>query len=211
MNLDQMRTLVRRDLHDEEASAYRWSDAELDLHIQHAVGDLSLSSPLQATVSLDASAGSRDVPLGGVAGLIGVEAVEYPVGHYPPAYVQFSLWANALTLLVDAVPDGSEDARLYYTKLHALDGTASSLPPHMEELVVTGAGAYAALEWASFATNRVNVGGADTWQHYLSWGKERLVIFQRALARLASNNRVRPRRLYAAVAPLPSQTTDWGP
>ena len=211
MDLNQMRTLVRRDLHDEDASAYRWSDVELERHIQHAVRELSVSSPLQATGNLSTTAGSRDLSLDSLADLIGVEAVEYPLGQYPPAYVRFSDWADTLSLHVDATPDGGEGVRLYYTKLHTLDVTSSSLPPHLEELVAMGAGAYAALEWASFATNRVNVGGADTWRHYLSWGNERLAGFQRSLAQMAANNTVRPRRLYTPAAPLPSQSTDWGP
>ena len=34
MNLSEMRTIVRRDLHDEDAGNYRWTDDELDRHIQ---------------------------------------------------------------------------------------------------------------------------------------------------------------------------------
>ena len=41
MNLADMRTIVRRDLHDEEASNYRWTNDELDRHIAHAVKDFS--------------------------------------------------------------------------------------------------------------------------------------------------------------------------
>ena len=211
MDLNQMRTIVRRDLHDEDATAYRWGDAELERHIQHAVRELSVSSPLQAKTNLSTTAGSRDLALNSLADLIGVEAAEYPIDQYPPVYVRFSFWADTLSLHIDAVPDGGESVRLYYTKLHTMDSVSSSLPSHLEELVAMGAGAYAALEWASFATNRVNIGGADTWRHYLSWGKERLAIFQRALAQLAANNTVRPRRLYTPAAPLPSQSTDWGP
>ena len=37
-----MRTLVRRDLGDEDAATYRWTDFELERHIQHAVRELSL-------------------------------------------------------------------------------------------------------------------------------------------------------------------------
>jgi hypothetical protein len=109
------------------------------------------------------------------------------VGKYPPVYVRFSVRADVL---------------------HLLDETSSTLPPSLTELVAIGAGAYAALEWAGFATNRVNVGGADTWRHYLTWRKERMRIFQNSLARVAVNNSVRPRRLYTPAEPRPSQTTD---
>ena len=88
------------------------------------------------------------------------------------------------------------------------------LPGHGVALTVTGnfdATAYAALEWSSYATNRVNVGGPETWRHYLAWGNERLQMFQRAVGRLATRNSVRTRQLYAAAVPAPSQSTDWGP
>ena len=47
MNLGDMRTIVRRDLHDEDAANYRWTDDELDRHIAHAVKDFSEYLPYQ--------------------------------------------------------------------------------------------------------------------------------------------------------------------
>ncbi len=52
MNLAEMRARVRKDLHDEDAQNYRWSDSELERHIAHAVQELSLSVPLQAKATL---------------------------------------------------------------------------------------------------------------------------------------------------------------
>jgi hypothetical protein len=211
MDLSEMRTLVRRDLKDEDPSAYRWTDAELDRHILHAVHDLSLATPLEAKTTLSTTAGSRDLSIIGVTDLVRVEAVEYPVDLYPAAFVRFRVWAGTLTLLVDALPADGETVRLFFGKLHVLDATSSTLPAHAEDTVAVGAGAYAALEWASFATNRVNLGGPDTWRQYLAWGQQRLDHFQRALGRLAARNAVRARHLYVAAAPQPSQSTDWGP
>ena len=211
MDLSDMRRLVRRDLHDEEATDYRWTDAELDRHIQHAVRELSLSLPLQATASVVTAEGSRDLSLQALADLIRVEAAEYPAGRYPPAYVRFGVWGGTLTLHVDAAPSGGETVRLYYLKLHTLDASASTIPAHLEDLVAMGAGAYAALEWASFATNRVNVGGPHAWRHFLTWGKERLKLFQSALARLGVTNAVRSRQLYSPAAARPAQAADRGP
>ena len=77
-------------------------------------------------------------------------------------------------------------------------------------MIAGGAGAYAALEWASFSTNRVNVGGRDVWREYLLWGQERLAEFQRALARYGRRNAARVRRLYAPATPVVDQTTVTG-
>ena len=76
-----------------------------------------------------------------------------------------------------------------YSKLHTLDATSSTLPVALEDVLATGAGAYAALEWSSFATNRVNVGGIDTWRDYHTWAQERL-------AKHGRERSVRSRRLY---------------
>ncbi len=207
MNLSEMRTRVRRDLHDEDPADQRWTDDELDRHIERAVRELSLAIPLEAKASPTTSEGSRDISLASLSDLVAVEAVEYPVDEYPPSYVPFSLWADTLTLLVDATPPGGESVNIYYSKMHTMDDTTSTIPPHLEELVATGATAYAALEWASFATNRVNVGGQDVWRQYLTWGQERLAAFSRALAKHSRRNAVRVRRLYTPATQPVDQST----
>jgi len=202
-----MRTRVRRDLHDEDPASQRWTDDELDRHIERAVRELSLAIPLEAKATPTTSEGSRDISLASLSDLVAVEAVEYPVDKYPPSYIPFSLWADTLTLLVDATPPGGQSVNIYYGEMHTLDATTSTIPPHLEELAATGAAAYAALEWASFATNRINVGGQDVWRQYLTWGQERLAVFSRALAKHSRRNAVRVRRLYTpATSPVDQST-----
>ncbi len=211
MNLSDMRGRLRKDLHDEDASNQRWTDGELDRHIQRAVRDFSLSVPLEAKSTLSTSAGSRDLSIAGLTDLVAIEAVEHPTGQYPPSYVRFSVWLSTLTLLIDAAPAGVESVNVYYTKLHLIDATSSTVDSRFEDVIAGGAGAYAALEWASFATNRVNVGGREVWREYLTWGQERLADFQRALARHSRRNAVRARRLYAPATPPVDQSTVTGP
>jgi len=209
VNLSEMRTRVRQDLHDEDPTNQRWTDDELDRHIERAVRELSLAISLEAKASPSTSEGSRDISLASLSDLVAVEAVEYPVDKYPPSYVPFSLWAGTLTLLVDATPPGGQSVNIYYGKMHTLDATTSTIPPHLEELVATGAAAYAALEGASFATNRINVGGQDGWRQYLTWGQERLAVFSRALAKHSRRNTVRVRRLYTPATQPVDQSTVW--
>jgi hypothetical protein len=204
-----MRTLVRRDLHDEDATNYRWTDDELDRHIGRAVKKFSLAVPLESKANLATTAGSRELSLASLDGLVVVEAVEYPVGKYPPVYVPFSLWADTLTLLVDQAPLEAESVDVFYGALQTLDATSSTIPSRLEDLVATGAAAYAALEWASFATNRVNVGGVDTWRHYLIWGQERMAAFAQGLAKHGRRARVRVRQLYRPAGPADMQSTAW--
>ncbi len=211
MNLAEMRARLRQDLHDEDANNYRWTDDELNRHIEHAVRELSIAVPLEAKATLNTTAGSRELSITSLTDLIAIEAVEYPVGEYPPQYVRFSLWGDTLTLLTDSTPGDEEDVYVYYGKLHTLNESSSTIPSPLEDVVATGAAGYAAVEWASFATNRVNLGGSSTWKSYLTWGQDRLASFLRALAKHSRKNRVRTRRLYRAYEPGASQTTDWGP
>jgi len=207
MNLSEMRTRVRRDLHDEDAGNYRWTDSELDRHIERAVRELSLAAPLEAKTILTTTAESRDLSLSTLTDLVAVEAAEYPADKYPPSYVPFSVWAGTLTLLVDEVPLSAQPVNVYYGRMHALDASASTIPPQLEEVAATGAAAYAAIEWASFATNRINVGGDDVWRQYLTWGQERLAAFAAALAQHGRRNAVRARRLYTPARPAADEST----
>ncbi len=211
MDLPTMRTRVRRDLHDEDSQNYRWTDNELDRHIQRALDEVSAASPREMKSTLTTTAGSRDLSLTTLTGLVSTEAAEYPTGLYPPSYVRFSVWGQALTLLVDQTPAGVENVNVYYGATHTLDATTSTLPALLEDPVATGAGAYAALEWSSFATNRINVGGEAVWQHYLTWGQDRMSSFLQRLTEVGRKNVARVRSLYVPAHPGPSQTTDWGP
>lgn len=212
MNLSQMRARVRQDLHDEDSANYRWTDNELDRHIGRAVRELSLAVPLEAKTTLATAENSRDLSIAGLTDLVAIEAVEYPVDKFPPSYIRFSVWLSTLTMLIDGAPAVTGlSVNVYYTKLHTLDGSSSTVPAKFEDVVAAGAAGYAAVEWSSFATNRVNVGGQDVWREYLAWGQDRLAEFQRALARHGRRNAVRTRRLYTPAPDPVDQTTVTGP
>ncbi|HEY8490576.1 MAG TPA: hypothetical protein VIO14_06250 [Dehalococcoidia bacterium] len=201
MNLTELRSRVRLDLRDTDPTAQRWPDAALDRHIQRALRELSLAIPDEAAAQLTTTPGSRDLSLAGLDGLIGVDAVEYPVDRYPPAYVPFSRRGSTLTLLVETAPQAAEPVRVLYARLHSLDAAGSTVPPQLEELLAAGAAAYAALEQAAYAVNRVNAGGPDVWRQFQAWGNERLAAFTRGLARYGRRNAVRVRRLYLPAGP----------
>ena len=191
MDLPSMRTRLRRDLRDTDPANERWPDGALDRHIERALRELSLAAPLETTATLGTVAGSRDLSVAALTDRVSIDDVEYPAGLYPPSRPPFSLRGDTLTLDVASPPLGAEAVTVYYSKLHTLGAVGSTLPRALDDLVATGAGAYAALEWASFAVNRVNVGGAETWRHYHVWAQERLAEFARALAKHGRARRVR--------------------
>jgi len=210
MNLTEMRTIVRRDLHDEDANNYRWTDDELDRHIAHAAKDFSEYLPCEQKATKATTSGSREIDISTITDRIMVEAVEYPVAQFPKRYQPFALWGDTLTILGDEVPDGS-NAYIYYGELHTLDASSSTIPTHHEDLIATGACGYAAVEWAVYAINRVNVGGGITPKEFLAWGNEKLRYFKQELRRLGRRNRVRVRSLYKPYYPIVSKSTDYGP
>jgi hypothetical protein len=195
MNLSEMIGLVRKDLHDEDSGNYQWSDAELTRHIDRAVRELSERVPLLARATLPTTSGSRELDISGLSDRVMIEAVEYPVDASPPSYQRFSVWGDTLTIISGSEPNGS-NCHVYYGALHTLDADGSTIPTKYEELVAAGACGYAAIEWAVYAINKVNVGGTVTPREFRLWGSERLADFQERLKRLGRRHRVRPQQLF---------------
>jgi len=210
MNLTEMRTIVRRDLKDEDAANYRWTNDELDRHIAHAVKDFSEAIPYEQKSTKATTSGSRELDISTITDRVVVEAVEYPVDKFPKRYQRFSLWGDSLTIVGDELPDGS-NAYIYYGKLHTLDASGSTIPAKFEDLVAIGAEGYAAVEWAVYAVNRVNIGGGITPSEFLNWGRDKLRHFKAELKRLGRRNRIRVSSLYKPYYPPVSKTTDYGP
>ena len=192
-----IRARMRKDLKDEDS--IRWTDDELDRHIQHAVLDISQAVPLEAKDEdlVIPTPTSREIDISGVTGLIYVDAVEYPAAEYPKRYRDFKAWAETLELLIEETPTADDPVYLYYGKVHTVDAAAPSLPGHLEDLCSVGAGAYAALEWASYAINQVNVGGEPTPREYLEWAQRRMDFYHKELNRYGRQSRLKIRQLYA--------------
>ncbi len=200
-NIAAIRANVRKDLHDEDAAAYRWTDAVLDRHIQRAALEYSIDAPREQRSTLTTTGGSRDISVASLAGLLDIEAVEWPIGEFPPRRIGWSQWQTTITLDVVNAPAGVENAYVFWVGTHTLDAGSSTIPAHHDDLVAEGAAGYAALDWTSFATNRLNIGSSDVWGRYKAFADERLRRFRADLARLGRNNTVRQRRMYTNEAP----------
>jgi hypothetical protein len=196
-----IRANVRKDLHDEDSAAYRWTDAALDRHIQRAVAEYSLHAPREQKTALTTTAGSRDVSIAALTDLLTVVAVEWPVGEFPPRYTGVTRWMTTITLDTPNAPQGAETVNVYWLRNHTIDGSSSTVPAIHDDVIAAGAAAYAALDWTSFAVNRINTGGDDVWARYQAFARERLAYFEAELRRIGRTNTVRQRRLYTADAP----------
>jgi hypothetical protein len=195
MNLSQMIAVVRKDLHDEDAGNYLWSDSELTRHINRVLKELSERMPLLAKATLPTTSDSRQVDISSLSHRVMVQAVEYPIDEYPAKYQQFSIWGDSLTIVSGDEPDGS-NCYIYYGVQHTLDAEGSTLPVEGEDLVACGACGYAAIEQAAFSINKVNVGGTMTAKEYRDWGNDRLKNFKDALRRLGRRQRIRTQQLF---------------
>jgi len=211
-SLATVSTAVRKDLHDEDSAAYRWTDAVLQRHIERAVLEYSQISPLEQKSTLVTVAGTRDISISTLTPRLRVSHVEWPTLQYPPQFVPFTLWGDTLTLDVVSAPTAIENFFVFWHKVHAINGSVT-FPSTHDDIIATGAAAYAALDWASFASNRVNVGGDNVWGKYMDFANVRLTEFQRMLRDLLpAANTLRTGTLYTpAVERLRSQTTDPGP
>ncbi len=195
MTLTQLRAAVRRDLRDEDPAGYRWSDGELDRHIDHALRELSQAIPREAEITLPTTDGSREVDLSSLTDLVMLESVEYPLGQSPPEYRRFEVWGGTLALLDGDLPDGS-DCGLRYGTLHTLDEEGSTVPARFEDLVAVGAEGHALLAWGAFTVNRISLGGEETSATFVAQGQERLDRFRSQLRAHSYRNRMRIRRFY---------------
>jgi hypothetical protein len=187
------RERLRIDLRDPESLT--WADTALDRHIERALRDLSNAIPREAVAELATTAGSRELDIASLAGLVEVEALEYPAGNFPPEFVRFSRWEDTLTLHTSLLPTG-DDARIHYTAVHVVDGEGSTLPPHLEDVLATGAGAYAVLERAHAAVNVLNTGGPAVPRELEAQGRAWMTAFHELLRHHARARRLRHRRLY---------------
>ena len=181
----------------------------LDRHLTRAARELSLVLPQEQKTSLTTTPGSRDVSIAGLSDVVRIDAVEYPTAQWPPAYVRFSVYKTTLTLLVESAPSSALAVNVYWGALHTLNTSASSLPPSAEDAVVLGAGGYAALEWAGFATNRANVAGTAAFEGYQAWGEDRLARFREALRAFGSEARLRNAALYRPERGGSRSTVQW--
>ncbi len=210
-SLPAIRATVRQDLHDEDASAYRWTDGVLDRHIERALLEYSHVKSLEKISTIQNIADTRNVALNNLTNLIRIVAAEFPIGEYPPSFVPYSVWGDVLTLDLESAPEGSQNVNVFWHAAHSSAGNGT-FPEAHDDIIAGGAAGYAALEWASFASNRLNVGGDDVWGRYTEFANVRIREFHEALRRLPEANLLRSGRFYTShTVRLRSQVTDPGP
>jgi hypothetical protein len=190
MDLDAMVALVRIDLKDEDATAYRWTDGELERAITRAVSEFSKYCPLETMSTLETVSASNEVDISTLTPRMSIDKVEFPIDEIPKTFIAFEIYLDTLFML--SVTGDGEDCNVYWSTVHTMD-ESSTIPAQHEDLVALGAAAYAAISQAEYSTNRANYGGENTDTDYRSWGEARLREFTKGCKQLKS--KVQPRRL----------------
>ena len=201
---------LRIDLADQDPAAYRWTDAQLTEHINHALADLSVEIPFEIGNKLSATPGSRAISIATLVPRVRIVTVEYPTGEYPPIFVNFSVWADVLTMLIDSAPSTAADVQVSWQTHHTLAAT-TTLDAAQLQLLLTGAAGYAAAQLASGKAEAISIGGPNTDKDYASMSVRLLRDFRAVLKRKGERGRLHQRRLYAPAEPAATQETDPGP
>jgi len=180
-NIAALRSRLRTDLAD--PAAERWTDDELDRHIQHATRDLNRSVPrelVDATLAIS-NPPCRELDISCLTDLIKVVTVEYPVDGYPRRLRRFELWGSTLSLLMDHMPEANAPVTIYYTARHTVDANTCTVAPYLEDMVLLGAAGYALLGFLAATHDRVTVGDGRTAQELRTHASDLLMQFRQDL------------------------------
>lgn len=184
--LVDLRDLVALDLNDPSNNV--WSTDDIDRAIKRALIDYSHVNPDQAEGTIALSADGREISLSSLTGLIRVVRVWYPYTSSdpedPPSWVRWELWASTLYVASGDEPANGDTVRVYYHKLHTINGldseTTTTVPADDEEVVVLGAGGYAALQKGQDAVGSAGV-STETPEQWLRWALTRMDAFNERL------------------------------
>ncbi len=190
-----METQVRQDLKDLDASAYLWTTAEVDRHIQHAVNDYQRVLPLMASTAIVVASSTGQGATSPIttrqvltlpAGYLWTLRVEYPIDQAPPAYLMFReeiADAGSLYFPVAQAPRVGDNMKIWYAKTHTLSSGVSTILIEHEELITLGAVAWAASSATRYAVGRLN---ASMWtpKGLAEFAQDRMAAYKLWLTRL---------------------------
>lgn len=194
MDLSTMRTLVRRDLKDEDSGNYRWPDTEIDRAIARAVAELSRYVPDEKKSTIATTAGSSEISIAALTNRVSVDRVEFPVGQSPRSYQRFTVYIDAITLIGGVEGDGT-NCYVYWGAMHTL-GATSTIPAYLEDVLAQGAAAYALLSEAQYRTDTAGFGGEKADTDYQGWGNSELKEFKSQLKRFGRGRKLKSSILY---------------
>lgn len=169
--------------------AYAYGQDDLDEAIRLALHRYSEVSPDRTITTVTLAADGREVDISSITDYFQIERVWWDYdsddpGH-PPNWRNFELWSGDILWINDGnEPQTGDVVRIWYTRLHSLNGldgaSTTSFGDDVETLVVVGASGYAAQERVQEKETR--------WvpRKLREWAEARLREFEAGLKRVAS-------------------------
>jgi hypothetical protein len=192
---------LRRDLRDEDAAAYIWTDAVLNRHIAHAIDRVQTVAPRLASLAHVTVAAGRSIALTGLlpATYLWLEAIDVPIAPDVPCRRAFRLEPGPTAVVLDGDPLGVGTAIVvWYAARYTVDDSSSDLPAYLEAVVLDGALAFAGRDQAIDVIARLNPSG-DAPAQYRAIGDLAERRFEAAIDRLRLGSGVGWRPVWADV------------
>jgi hypothetical protein len=177
-----------------ERYASALSQENVDEAIRWALHRYNLVEPYRVEGDITLSADGREISFSSLTGLLEVERVWAPYDSdspaEPPNWREFEIWpGNLVYIKGGSEPATDEVVRVFYTKLHTLDGLdgagATSFGHDAETLLVIGASGFAAQE------RTMEQEGRFVPTKLREWAEARLREFERGLKQFARREGVR--------------------
>jgi hypothetical protein len=128
----------------------------------------------------------RDIYIGDITGLLSVDEVEYPTRRRPKNLRNFDIFGDVLTIDVGSAPDDGDEVFVYCYKVHTLTESSSTLDIELEELLIQGVTAQAAINKVQSMIDKINIGGANADSRMQNWGITQLTLYRNKLNQITS-------------------------
>ena len=182
MNLVEMRARVRQDLQDEDPADYHWTNDQIDGNVLRAATEYSNVRPIEQESDVATTANDQELDVTGLADLVRVVQIEFPIGYREPHYQRFSFYAGKVHMIDKGTGD---NARVRWHRKHVLAVGSTTIPVEHDEVIILGATGYLAKSAAAYTVDRASIAGRWGNINYRAWGEERLGRYDAALATLA--------------------------
>ena len=185
---------IRKQLPAWERYATALGQENVDEAIRWALHRYNLVEPYRAEGDVTLSADGREISLSTLTGLLEVERVWHPYDSSdpaePPNWREFEVWPGSLLYIPGgSEPQNADVVRVFYTKLHTLNGldsaTATTFGDDVETLLVIGASGFAAQE------RTMEQEGRFVPTKLREWADARLREFERGLRQMAQREGIR--------------------
>jgi hypothetical protein len=164
----------------------KWSTDDTDEAIRRALEVYSQHSPVHALGTIALSAAGREISLASLTGLMRVEKVWWDYDSttpgYPPNWRQFEVWPGSILYIDDRTePANGDTVRVWYTKMHTINGldsaSATTVPQEDVPHLIAGAAQFAAEARAIELSESLNV-DKDVVARLMEWADEQGKAFR---------------------------------